>query len=142
MPPLPTVTVDVLVAVTVRVLTTLAAIVAATPLMSSATPPSAVTARGSALVAAECTVAPAVSIADVPWPQQRYDLDALSQITDGTGIVVAVVDSGVDAVHPQLLGRVLAGVDLLAPAGDGRLDCVGHGTAVASIIAAGRRPDA
>jgi membrane-anchored mycosin MYCP len=59
----------------------------------------------------------------------------LSVLSDGGGVTVAVVDSGVDDNHPQLRGRVLAGRDFLDPSGDGRLDCVGHGTAVASIIA-------
>ncbi|GIJ75961.1 hypothetical protein Xph01_03930 [Micromonospora phaseoli] len=49
---------------------------------------------------------------------------------------MAVIDSGVDTRHPQLAGRVLAGTDLLDPGGDGSRDCVGHGTGVASIIAA------
>lgn len=128
MSPLPTVTARVL-----------AAIVVALPF--DATRAIAAPATASA-AAPSCAVTPAPSIADVPWPQQRYDLDGLSQITDGTGVVVAVVDSGVDRTHPQLAGRVLAGTDLLDPAGDGRLDCVGHGTAVASIIAAVRRPGA
>ena len=86
--------------------------------------------------ARRCPPAGTTIIADVPWPQQRYDLSALSQITDGAGVTVAVVDSGVDATHPQLAGAVVAGVDRLDPAGDGRRDCVGHGTAVASVIAA------
>jgi len=90
-------------------------------------------------VAPRCgiTPAPAADIASVPWPQLRYDLAQLSQISDGRGVTVAVVDSGVDARHPQLRGRVRKGSDLLDASGDGRLDCVGHGTAVASIIAAG-----
>lgn len=57
----------------------------------------------------------------------------------GQGVTVAVIDSGVDADHPQLRqpGVVLPGRDLLTP-GDKRanFDCVSHGTAVASIIAA------
>jgi type VII secretion-associated serine protease mycosin len=56
-------------------------------------------------------------------------------VADGAGVLVAVVDSGVDAGHAQLAGAVRPGVDLLDAGGDGRLDCVGHGTAVASIIA-------
>ena len=75
-------------------------------------------------------------VPDVPWPQHRYDLLAVSQISDGTGVSVAVIDSGVDARHPQLTGSVRAGTDLIDPGRDGRLDCVGHGTAIASIIAA------
>jgi type VII secretion-associated serine protease mycosin len=78
---------------------------------------------------------PSSVIAGVPWPQQRYDLAALGGLTTGAGVSVAVVDSGVDAVAPQLAGAVTAGADFLA-AGDGREDCAKHGTAVASIIAA------
>jgi type VII secretion-associated serine protease mycosin len=50
----------------------------------------------------------------------------------GEGVTVAVVDSGVDAAHPQLAGVVSRQVDLT---GTGARDCVGHGTAVAGIIA-------
>ena len=82
------------------------------------------------------TPAPSTIIADTPWPQLRYDLSALSQITDGAGVIVAVIDSGVDAAHPQLASAVRSGKDMLERGGDGRTDCVGHGTAVASIIAA------
>jgi hypothetical protein len=52
-------------------------------------------------------------------------------VSQGHGITVAVVDSGVD-YSPQLAGRVSA-IDLT---GQGPRDCVGHGTAVASLIAA------
>ena len=79
---------------------------------------------------------PAAVVARDPWPQQRYDLAALGRISEGDGVTVAVIDSGVDAHHPQLAGAVLAGVDLLRSENDAREDCVGHGTAVASIIAA------
>ncbi len=74
-------------------------------------------------------------ITDQPWPQQRYDLDRLAGIADGSGVTVAVIDSGVDPDQPALRGRVIAGADLLADDA-GEQDCVGHGTAVASIIAA------
>lgn len=77
-----------------------------------------------------------VSVSAIPWPQQRYAPQRLARLATGAGVIVAVVDSGVDRRHPQLAGRVLAGIDLLDPDGDGGLDCVGHGTGVASIIAA------
>jgi type VII secretion-associated serine protease mycosin len=51
-------------------------------------------------------------------------------------VTVAVIDSGVDAEHVQLDGKVVAGTDFLFEGGTGRTDCHGHGTGVASIIAA------
>lgn len=56
----------------------------------------------------------------------------------GRGVVVAVVDSGVDARNAHLTAAVLPGVDLVGVSGDpaGRTDTAGHGTAVAGQIAA------
>lgn len=51
----------------------------------------------------------------------------------GAGVRVAVVDSGVDASHRQLLGNVAPGFDVYGT--HGADDC-GHGTAVAGVIAA------
>jgi type VII secretion-associated serine protease mycosin len=84
---------------------------------------------------------PGQQITAVPWPQQRYEPDRLAGVADGAGITVAVVDSGVDATHPRLTGAVLHGEDLLdgGPSG-GQRDCVGHGTAVASLIVASPTP--
>jgi serine protease AprX len=50
---------------------------------------------------------------------------------DGSGVTVAVVDSGVDKV-PGLAGRVVHGVDLTQ---SGNADRYGHGTFVAGLIA-------
>ncbi|MFI9641306.1 type VII secretion-associated serine protease mycosin [Micromonospora sp. NPDC051925] len=81
--------------------------------------------------------APARPVAAVPWPQRRYAPERLAPLATGAGVTVAVIDSGVDRRHPQLRGRVLDGADFLDPGGDGTRDCAGHGTGVASIIAAG-----
>jgi subtilisin family serine protease len=78
--------------------------------------------------------APAIA----PWPQEELGFSSVWDRSKGAGVTVAVVDSGVDA-NPQFGNRVIAGPDLVAgtkphiPAG---ADCLGHGTAVASIIAA------
>jgi subtilisin family serine protease len=54
--------------------------------------------------------------------------------TAGRGVVVAVLDSGVDAAHPAFRGRVIAGPDLVT-GGRATTDPVGHGTHLAGLIA-------
>ncbi|GGR65902.1 hypothetical protein GCM10010169_06680 [Micromonospora fulviviridis] len=107
-------------------------------LLVAASPAAPAAARAPSACAAP--PAPARAVAEQPWPQQRYAPDRLAPLATGSGVVVAVVDSGVDRSHPQLAGRVLDGVDFLDPGGDGTRDCAGHGTGVASIIAAAPRP--
>jgi membrane-anchored mycosin MYCP len=70
-------------------------------------------------------------VPQTPWAQRALDFSAVWPLTRGKGVTVAVVDSGVDS-SPQLKGRETA----LDPTGTGLGDCVGHGTAVAAIIAA------
>nr|WP_229789284.1 type VII secretion-associated serine protease mycosin [Pilimelia terevasa] len=77
--------------------------------------------------------------------REQWQLGALRaraawRYATGSGVTVAVVDSGVDAGHPDLAGRVLPGLDLVDDARDGRYDAVGHGTTVAGLIA-GRADD-
>ncbi|MFF4617621.1 S8 family peptidase [Nonomuraea jabiensis] len=52
---------------------------------------------------------------------------------DGKGVKVAVLDTGIDAGHPDFAGRILAGENFSDSAGIA--DRVGHGTHVASTIA-------
>jgi membrane-anchored mycosin MYCP len=70
-------------------------------------------------------------VTSVPWAQEALDWSSVWPLTEGQGVTVAVVDSGV-AYSPQLAGKVTA-IDLT---GTGYGDCVGHGTGVAGIIAA------
>ncbi|OJF10629.1 type VII secretion-associated serine protease mycosin [Couchioplanes caeruleus] len=71
-----------------------------------------------------------------PYEDKMFAPDRLAPFATGAGVRVAVIDSGVDADHPQLRGQVDSGRDFLHGNPDGRQDCVGHGTGVASIIAA------
>ncbi|MFN8184727.1 MAG: S8 family serine peptidase [Candidatus Nanopelagicales bacterium] len=58
-------------------------------------------------------------------------------VTAGSGVTVAVVDTGVDATHEDLAGQVLPGVDLMGRHTSAESsDLNGHGTHVAAIIAA------
>lgn len=50
----------------------------------------------------------------------------------GRGIVIAIVDTGIDIEHPDLAGRVVETVDF---SGEGFVDNNGHGTHVAGIAA-------
>ena len=96
-----------------------------------------------ALVAALTAAAPAAgpqSVRSLEWPlnTQHFDAARVLRLSTGSGVVVAVVDSGVDADHPDLAGRVLAGVNLVADGvADGRTDSSldSHGTSIAALIA-------
>ncbi|MFC5725005.1 type VII secretion-associated serine protease mycosin [Streptomyces gamaensis] len=98
----------------------------------------------------ECTY-PAKPIKGTPWALQRVLLDRLWEHTrgrtaDGRPVRVAVIDTGVDVVNPQLTDAVdpKSGADLLSGPSDQlkgpTVDPVGHGTKVAGIVAARPRP--
>jgi hypothetical protein len=54
---------------------------------------------------------------------------------DATTAVIAIVDTGVLATHPDLVGKMVAGYNVVAP-GTVPTDTLGHGTMVAGIAAA------
>lgn len=96
---------------------------------------------GSAAVAraADCVVTPGQPEAGTPWAKVRLGYERAWTITRGQGVTVAVIDSGLNtAGHPQLRGvKVRAGINVLTGGNPtDTVDCNGHGTAVAGIIAA------
>lgn len=75
-------------------------------------------------------------------PLGRLDRAGVFGDADGRGVVVAVIDSGVDGDHPAIAGRLtrclrvdLDGEDVRVVEEPGGADLVGHGTACAGIIA-------
>lgn len=69
------------------------------------------------------------------WGVAAINAPSLWALTTGVGVNVAVLDTGVDARHPDLSGRVLPGIDLVNNDSDAT-DDHGHGTHVAGTIAA------
>lgn len=85
------------------------------------------------------------TVASDPLRGQQWALNVTTfeqawSTTTGTGVEVGVVDTGVGASHPDLVGQVLSGAEFLnntgVDSGDGRVDPYGHGTHVSGIVAA------
>jgi len=73
------------------------------------------------------------------WGFKPLNPTAAWQHSTGKGIIVAVVDTGVDVTHPDLIGQLVDGINTRDDHGDTTLptqDDNGHGTHVAGIIAA------
>ncbi len=83
------------------------------------------------------------------WGFERVRPAGAWRTTTGAGVVVAVLDTGVDATHPQLAGAIApGGIDLvdgdedpsdagdgIDADGDGLVDeLVGHGTMIAGVV--------
>ncbi|GAA0473634.1 type VII secretion-associated serine protease mycosin [Streptomyces olivaceiscleroticus] len=70
------------------------------------------------------------------WALDALHVDDAWRTTKGDGITVAVLDTGVDATHPDLKGQVLPGKDLIGfGAARGDKTWADHGTAMSGIIA-------
>lgn len=68
------------------------------------------------------------------WNLVRSKAPAAWDIAKGSGAEVAVIDSGIDASHPDLRGRLVGGVDCTPGCGPGSVaDDEGHGTHVAGL---------
>ncbi len=69
----------------------------------------------------------------VPWEISNANPQVLD--ATGKGVTVAIIDSGIKASNSQLSGAIVGGKDFTS-GGNYRQDVDGHGTMVASIIAA------
>ena len=72
------------------------------------------------------------------WALDVLEAERVWRRTTAQGTRIAIVDSGVDASHPDLRDVVDPGFDAIDPDGDGRRDTAanGHGTRVASVAGA------
>ncbi|GAX52885.1 type VII secretion-associated serine protease mycosin [Streptomyces olivochromogenes] len=95
----------------------------------------------SVLLAASLALLPSTAAHADGIRAQQWALDAMHtqqawRTTKGQGITVAVLDTGVDDQHPDLVGNVLAGKDMVGfGAQRGDRAWARHGTAMAGIIA-------
>jgi subtilisin family serine protease len=69
------------------------------------------------------------------WNLDMVEADAAWTTTTGAGATVAIVDSGVQADHPDLAGRLIAGYDVVENDATPQ-DANGHGTHVTGIVGA------
>ncbi len=76
-----------------------------------------------------CTEPSQETATGAAWSQTALGLARAQRISQGAGVTVAVVDTGVAAGVPSLAGRVTA-------VGEAGQDCEGHGTFAAGLIAA------
>ncbi|MCL6579636.1 MAG: S8 family serine peptidase, partial [Candidatus Bathyarchaeota archaeon] len=71
----------------------------------------------------------------LPWGVDKIDAEIVHQYNKGTGVKIAVIDTGIDYDHPDLAGNIAGGKSFVSYTPD-YMDDHGHGTHVAGIIAA------
>jgi subtilisin family serine protease len=67
------------------------------------------------------------------WGASLLNIHHIWAVTQGEGVKVAVLDTGIDTDHPDLAGAVIGAEDFT---GDGIEDVLGHGTHCAGIVGA------
>lgn len=72
---------------------------------------------------------------EINWGVEAFNVAALRNLTDGSGVVVGVVDTGIDVTHPLLAPNVIGAQDFTGSA-FGYADRNGHGTHCSGTVAA------
>ena len=70
------------------------------------------------------------------WGVDRIDADIVHEYNNGTGVNVAIMDTGIDYNHPDLAANYKGGHDFSGDNDDDPMDYNGHGTHCAGIVAA------
>jgi len=72
---------------------------------------------------------------ELPWGVDRIDAEKVHSYNKGSGIKIAIIDTGIDYKHPDLDENFHGGYDFVNN-DDDPMDDNGHGTHVAGIVAA------
>ncbi len=76
----------------------------------------------------------AVNTARTQWAWDRIDLNRSQNLSQGQGMIIASLDTGVNQNHPALKGQLLPGYNAMDQTNN-VTDDSGHGTFVAGVIA-------
>jgi type VII secretion-associated serine protease mycosin len=91
------------------------------------------------------TSASADPIRDRQYWLNDFGFERAWQLSQGAGVKVAIIDTGIDASHPSLEGAVVGGTDVSGLGSSDGLTPVGqnsyHGTMVASLLAGRGNPE-
>jgi type VII secretion-associated serine protease mycosin len=91
------------------------------------------------------TSASADPIRDRQYWLNDFGFERAWQLSQGEGVKVAIIDTGIDASHPSLEGAVVGGTDVSGLGSSDGLTPVGqnsyHGTMVASLLAGRGNPE-
>ncbi len=76
----------------------------------------------------------ALSLARNQWAFQQINLVNAQQLSQGANLIIAVLDTGVNASHSDLTSKLLAGYNVISNSANANDDS-GHGTFVAGLLA-------
>ncbi|MFD9488630.1 type VII secretion-associated serine protease mycosin [Streptomyces sp. NPDC059991] len=93
-------------------------------------------ALGALLVGFAATPAHADTVRERQWHLDAMQANEMWKQSTGKGVTVAVIDTGVDETLADLKDQVIPGLDLSTKQGSENADWDGHGTGIASLIAA------